>query len=468
MHIKSKTKLGIAACSLSLATILVGAPAAGAETALFFDDTKTLFSKPNQPENFIAPSWYEAGNTSQVVDYPRQFAPFAGFKTLNRSTNEGADNAMLIIELLRTDGEPVSLVGIGQGAIVVLKTKKAAFEKYGDNAITEVVTYRDPTDGNGGILTKLPSGMLKLLGIPALNADDSQRARYETTLAIKYDLVADAPDVSFFRNPVAWLNAAMGRAYFANSYTLDTFNEAIENGDAVITSTYYNEAGEVIDIDTDFENMHGFKSHILIDKGVPLLEPLRRILLAINNDAGDVKVEAFIKKLGDKWIRPIVDKAYDQGDDPEVNTREVSTNTKPTPPVTQTDGTEDVSAQSSNGPSANRASVDSAQANTQQPDDQLPEPDAAPAADDQAASEPVASKKLALKERREARKAERKAAREAAAEERTQKLNDKVDETVGSVNESLSPSEKTADNTTNDASNDDKGGDGSESSARAA
>ena len=480
MYIKSK--IASVACAIGMAGALAFTPSATAQTALFFDGVNTPFSTPNQAQDYIAPSWYENGGTSQVVDWPRQMSlgpvPFLGWMTLNKSTDQGVANAMPIVDELHDNGESVSLVGLSGGAIVVLKVKIAAIDKYGPNAVTESVTYGDPTNGDGGILTKLPSGVLKLLGLPDLNSDDYPRAQYETTVANRYDIIADAPDVSVFQNPVAWANAVMGYAYYHDEYSFSDLDEALQNGDVVTTTTFYNEAGEVIDPDTDPDSVYGYKSHILVNKGVPLLRPVRDFFLLINNDAGDVRVNAFFDEIDNKVIKPIVEAGYDHGDDPEVDTREVSTVTKPEPPVAPTSGEEENSSESSDNDNSpvNRVNVNSAQTNAQEPADPGPVSDASSASEESDQSEPATPDKPSWKERREAKKAALKekieAAKEAAKERResrsqaAQELKEAVEEKIDDVRENLSPSQNDDNDdkkTTNDAGNDDKGGDGSES-----
>lgn len=470
-----KNKIASAVCGVAMASVLTMAPSASAETALFFDGVNTPFSSPNQAEDYIAPSWYENGGTSRVVDWPRQMSlgpvPFLGWMTLNKSTDRGVANAMPIVDELHDNGETVSLVGLSGGSIVVLKVKIAAIEKYGPDAVMETVTYGDPTNGDGGILTKLPPGILKLLGLPDLNSDDSPRAQYETTIANRYDIIADAPDVSVFRNPVAWANAVMGYLYFHDDYSFESLEDALANDDAVVTTTFYNEAGEVINPDTDPEGIHSYKTHVLINKGMPLLRPVRDFFLLINNDAGDVKINAFFDEIDNKLIKPIVEAGYDHGPDPEVDAREVSTVTKPETPVNQLGGAEDTSDLSSDDTSSvNRATANSARTNVQEPTNPGPVAETPSDSEEADSSEPATSDKPSWKQRREEKKAqlnekvnEAKEEAQERREEAAQELKENVEEKVNDVRESLSPKKNDGnDTTTNDAGNDDKGGDGSE------
>lgn len=351
-------RLAAAASAVGMAGSLAfaaGAPAASTESAYYLAGTRPPGRSSEVPEtewqHALPPSWSYPVHT---VQYPREFAPFIGTKTVSASVHEGVRNTMTDIEPNYREGDHVTLVGVSQGAIVAHLVKREAVDKYGSDAIYEVLTYGDPTNPDGGLLTKTPRFVLGLLGLPSVNSADYPMATYNTTVAIRYDIIADAPDVPPWCNPLAWLNAVAGGVYYHHTYTFDQLQNAQINGAAVSTTAYYDDAGELVPA----EDATRVATHFLIDltksanKGMPLTQFFRDIGLLLNNDAGDARVNAFWDHVDKKVVKPIVEAGYDHGANPGVDQREVSTtNGIPDEPVEQPAAkfTSDVAVHSSRG-----------------------------------------------------------------------------------------------------------------------
>ena len=251
-----------------------------------------------------------------TVQYPRDLAPLIGEKTLDDSVGEGVENALGLIATLG-GGNPVTLVGVSQGAVVMYRTKQALIADTTDGVdpseIT-VVTFGDPVNPDGGFLAKLDRWNIDIPGFePSTHTPGD--GGYET-YAIEYDLIADSPDNL---NPVSWANALMGAAYDHPSYSLDLINEAdAENRIVSNTEEWYQAPGDTAAV--------AYYQHNLIkQKNLPLTRPLRDIGTEIADDQGDVRVNRAVDRL-DNLLRPIVDAGYDGGQ--PGGTRHVGTMTK--------------------------------------------------------------------------------------------------------------------------------------------
>jgi hypothetical protein len=279
----------------------LGAPAiAGAETPA-----------PTGQHGFFVPG---VGGSNVAQDYLHPDTPFPihtvnnGFSGLDIRVAAGVAN---LVESIKQNAAPyqefgdfVHVVCYGAGCLVAHQTKPA-FEEGGELSqykLFEVTGFRDPGNGDGGILTKLP-------GFSGVNQDDYKDATYESTVTHEYDLVSDAPDKF---GVLAFLNSVAAAHYYSDRYNFEELSSALNEGRAVVTVTTNDEDGST-------------RTHYLITHdNLPITRPLRDFFLAINNDAGDANVNGFFDRVDDV-LRPHIDSKYDKGPNPEVNQREQST-----------------------------------------------------------------------------------------------------------------------------------------------
>jgi hypothetical protein len=251
-----------------------------------------------------------------TVQYPRDLAPLIGEKTLDDSVGEGVENALGLIATFG-GGNPVTLVGVSQGAVVMYRTKQALIADTTDGVepseIT-VVTFGDPVNPDGGFLSKLDRWNITIPGFKPSTHTPGDGGY--VTFAIEYDLIADSPDNP---NPVSWANALMGAAYDHPSYSLDLINEAdAENRIVSNTEEWYQAPG-------DAQAVAYYQHNLIKQKNLPLTRPLRDIGTEIADDDGDVRVNRAVDRI-DNLLRPVVDAGYDGGQ--PGGTRHVGTLTK--------------------------------------------------------------------------------------------------------------------------------------------
>ncbi len=216
--------------------------------------------------------------------YPRDLAPLVGTKSLDRSVAEGrAALHQQADPYIGSQVDQVRVVGVSQGAVVAQLAKKDWATTDPGATNVSFLTFGDPTNTDGGVLGKIPS-RIKLPGyFTPVRADDDTPFD-TTTVAIEYDLIADAPDRP---NALSWVNAAMGAIYYHSTYTGDM---AERTEGVVITTNPPNSKG-------------GTTTHVLVKTpDLPLVQPLRN--MGVDEDV----VEAI-----EKPLKKIVDAGY-QGD----------------------------------------------------------------------------------------------------------------------------------------------------------
>lgn len=169
-----------------------------------------------------------------------------------------------------------------------------------------VFTFGDPTNPDGGFLSKLDRWNVNIPGFTPVTHTPGQGGY--VTVVIEYDLIADSPDNL---NPLSWANAAMGATYDHASYSKDLLEEADAEGRVVSnTEEWY----QVSDNGQVAEQAQAYYQHNLIkQKNLPLTRPIRDLGTAVADDQGDVAVNRLVDHL-DNVLRPIVDAGYDGGE----------------------------------------------------------------------------------------------------------------------------------------------------------
>lgn len=240
-----------------------------------------------------------------TVQYARDLAPLIGDESLDDSVDGGVESALDLIRQ-HDDGDAIYLVGVSQGAVVMAKTKQALIGGGFDPKDITVVTFGDPTNPDGGFLSKLDRWNVNIPGYTPVTHAPGQGAY--VTFAIEYDLIADSPDNL---NPLSWANAALGAIYDHPSYSLGLVNQAAAE-DRVVSNA--EEWYQVSDTGQVSDQAVAYYQHNLIkQKNLPLTRGVRDIGTAVADDRGDVAVNRLVDQL-DNALRPIVDAGYDGGE----------------------------------------------------------------------------------------------------------------------------------------------------------
>ncbi len=252
-----------------------------------------------------------------TIQYPRDLAPMIGEKPLDDSVAEGVQSAVERIQSDYQDGDRVYLVGVSQGAVVMAETKQALIDGGLDPTKITVLTFGDPTNPDGGFLSKLDRWNINIPGYTPVTHTPGQGGY--VTVVIEYDLIADSPDNL---NPVSWANAAMGAIYDHPSYRKDLLDDAYAEG-RVVSNT--DEWYQVSDDGQVADQAEAYYQHNLIKQtNLPITRPIRDFGTSLADDQGDVAVNKLVDQL-DNALRPIVDAGYDGGE--PGGTRHVGTTT---------------------------------------------------------------------------------------------------------------------------------------------
>jgi hypothetical protein len=206
------------------------------------------------------------------VDYPADLWPLVGTLSLDKSVAAGTNT---LDGLIPAADDPVTVVGVSQGAVVINYEKRRLMAESNPRTDIDFVTLGDPTNSDGGILAKLPPVHIPILDFTFTPAPVD--TPYPTTEIVReYDGFADWPDRPF--NALADLNALAGIVYLHPDYggldLTDPENAKIENGNT---------------------------THIVVKSDeLPVTQPLRQI------GVDDNIVDAI-----DKPLCRIIDRAYD-------------------------------------------------------------------------------------------------------------------------------------------------------------
>lgn len=200
-----------------------------------------------------------------VVDYPRDLAPYRGTTPLDQSVALAVEDARPRISA----GDTV--VCYSQGCLAA----EALNREPGAVPVTNI-NYGDPTNRDGGIVTKLP----KLPTIPKTPATPDPT---RTTYSIEYDVIADAPDRSIFENPLAWANSGLAFVYDHGEYGVDYVNSRPR-----------------ADLGKDEYGQH----YLVKQPNLPLTRPIRDVEHGLTR-------QTRVSDTLDRVLRPVVDSAYD-------------------------------------------------------------------------------------------------------------------------------------------------------------
>jgi PE-PPE domain len=238
-----------------------------------------------------------------TVQYPRDLAPLIGDKTLDDSVADGVTAALDLIGEHDDGTSMITLAGVSQGAVVMAKTKQDLIDDGVDPKRITVATFGDPTNPDGGFLSKLDRWNASIPGYTPVTHAPGDGAY--ATFVIEYDLIADSPDNL---NPVSWANALMGATYDHPTYSLELVEKAAADGRVVANTEEWIEVS-----DNQVETDLGYYQHNMIkQENLPVTRPLRDIGSAIADDQDDVAVNRVVDQL-DNVLRPIVDAGYDGG-----------------------------------------------------------------------------------------------------------------------------------------------------------
>lgn len=272
-----------------IAAVLIGPGLAGAHVGLAHAQTVYIAGTHNEGQTATVSRGEGTAMTGDpnayLVQYPRSLAPLVwnipiqDTRTLDQSVRTGVHNTPQL-----ATGDTV--VCVSQGCIVS--------ERVQENTTASgvsFVNYGDPTNSDGGLLTKLPP-MFALAGATPVHQQPTTNTRTDYTY--EYDLVGDAPDQP---NPLSWVNAAMGMAYEHGTYTDANTKKWLASGQTVAT-----------------HNADGGTHVVMLEPDLPLTRPLRQ--------AGVPK--ATVDQL-DRVLRPVVDAGYSGHNHPAPQASTTST-----------------------------------------------------------------------------------------------------------------------------------------------
>lgn len=209
------------------------------------------------------------------LPYPAQLWPLVGDMTLDASVAQGTDT---LDAAIHGATGPVTVVGVSQGAVVINDEKRRLMAEPAADRPADLVfvTVADPTNSDGGVMSKLPPVHIPLLDFTV--TPPPVDTPYRTVEVVReYDGVSDFPDRPL---PLAVANAVVG------GFTLHPNYGGIDIDDTANVVTYSD---------------GGKTEHIVVPtEHLPLTQGLR--------DAG---VDSKLVDAIDKPLRKRIDRAYD-------------------------------------------------------------------------------------------------------------------------------------------------------------
>lgn len=260
-----------ALAAAALATGVALSPVAEAKT-VYIAGTRGITEGAQPPAAEVARFTAYLNQPVYVVQYPRDLAPYRGTTPLDKSVQIAVVDARQHIEANDT------LICYSQGCLAseILNRDPASPPVFN-------VNYGDPTNRDGGIVTKLP----QIPTVPRVPATpDPTRENY----SIEYDIIADAPDKP---NPVSYLNAGLGFVYDHSKYSTAYVEQARKDGRLVLTGD--DEYGKRYLIKQDPKD------------GLPLTRPIRQVEKGLT---GQTRVSDTL----DRVLKPVVDSGYNDVD----------------------------------------------------------------------------------------------------------------------------------------------------------
>jgi hypothetical protein len=264
--------------------VAVSVPVAGA-TTFVVGGTNTVGAPSQASMQGLVTQKFIPQDLLVGVDYPAQLWPASGTVTLDDSVGQGTEALDDDVQDLHRDDpdEPITIVGISQGAVVMNYEKRRLMAEPAADRPTDVtfVTIADPTNADGGLMTKFAPLYIPVLDFtftgPPVNTP------YHTVEYVReYDGIGDFPD--HLLNVAADANALLGAVYLHADYgDVDPTDPA-----NVVTTTKPNSQG-------------GTTTHVVIPtKNLPLTQPLR-----------DLGVNPAVVDAIDKPLRKVIDAGYD-------------------------------------------------------------------------------------------------------------------------------------------------------------
>ncbi|ACH62041.1 PE-PPE like protein [Mycobacterium phage Myrna] len=252
-----------------------------------------------------------------IVQYNRELAPFIGTTFLDRSVAGGVKATPVL-----QDGD--RQVCVSQGCLVAAGAANqnpvalaAHFDQYGD-----------PTNRDGGLVTKLPF----IPTVPRTPAAPLPENSTRTTWSIEREIIADAPDVPVWQNPLAWAESVASGIENHSKYSQAYLDEQVA-------------AGKVVEVADDDNNPND--KHYLV----------KRDQLSITRPVRDLEYGLTRQNRGtdalDDALRPIINKGW-KGD--RTGTL-VTSGPKPQKDEEAKDDNDTTSAQRRNGASEGASGV---------------------------------------------------------------------------------------------------------------
>lgn len=247
----------VPALSATATSLVMGPSGVPIPSADYVNAVYNLYIQPNSP----------AGTIPQVVFTPEGLYPITGVKSLplNTSVDQGLEIIKLTADPLFTAGDPVTIFGYSQSAIISSLYSQQLLEQPIPPDNLNFVLVGNEMNPNGGFLSRFPGLKLPSLGLDFYGATP-ENAFPTTNYTLEYDGFADFPRYPL--NFLADLNAGLGIVFVHTTY-------------AKLTSTQV--AGAIPLQTTDPTQ----KYYIIRTENLPLLEPLRLVPL-IGNPLADL------------------------------------------------------------------------------------------------------------------------------------------------------------------------------------
>lgn len=246
----------VQAVSATTTALVMGPSGVPDPSSTYVTSVNNLYIQPNSP-----------GAVTQVVFTPEGLYPITGVKSLplNTSVTEGLGMLSQTADPLFAGGDPVTIFGYSQSAIISSLYMKQLLEQPDPPGNLNFVLVGNEMNPNGGFLSRFPGLKLPSLGLDFYGATP-ENAFPTANYTLEYDGFADFPRYPL--NFLADLNAGLGIVFVHTKYaqlTQAQVDAAIPLPTTDPTQKYY----------------------IIRTENLPLLEPLRLIPL-IGNPLADL------------------------------------------------------------------------------------------------------------------------------------------------------------------------------------
>ncbi|WP_319446019.1 MULTISPECIES: PE-PPE domain-containing protein [unclassified Mycobacterium] len=194
------------AATASVVAVTVIAATAHATTTFYVPGTAQTPQKSGPVDlSSLDPGLTRFATEAQQIGYPASFAPFAGTIALDKSVAQGVSALDAAIRAVPA-GEPIQLVGVSQGDVVLSVELRALMANLPANTDITVVRVADPTSPTGIM------GRNAGLRLPGLTFVSAPETPFDTVyITRQYDGIADWPARQL--NVLADVNAVLGAFY---------------------------------------------------------------------------------------------------------------------------------------------------------------------------------------------------------------------------------------------------------------